>query len=245
MLERYFVRLKTVDEIRGSWIGPAIEQYVTWLHEQRYAARFVFSRVPTVMHFGRFAALRGAKTWAELPSHVDAFVDEGLHFIKKKRNTKASRRRLRSDLRRPVEQMLELVVPGYKGLGRARRTTRPFRDQLPGFFDYLVSERGVCQGTVYNYDCYLVAFQKYLTREGVASLHDVEPKHLTAFTVERAAAGLGKAALGMACTCLRVFFRYAHRERGSRHAAHLPTGHGSSLDQLARGKEACHLRGPA
>jgi len=213
MLEHYFVRLKTVDGIRASWIGPAIEQYVTWLHEHRYAARVVFSRVPTLVHFGRFASQRGAKTLAELPSHVDAFVDEGVHFIKKKRNTKASRLRVRGDLRQPVEQMLELVLPGFKGLGRARRTTHPFRDQLPGFFDYLVSERGVGQETVYIYDCYLLAFQKYLIREGIASLREVEPKHLTAFTVERAASGLGKAALSMACSCLRVFFRYAHRER--------------------------------
>jgi site-specific recombinase XerD len=213
MLERYFVRLKTVDEIRASWIGPAVEQYVTWLHEHRYAARVVFARVPTVMHFGRFASQRGAKTLAELPSHVDAFVDEGVRFIKKKRNTKASRRRVRGDLRRPVEQMLALVLPGYKGLGRSRRTTRPFREQLPGFFNYLASERGVGQQTIYNYDCYLLAFQKYLAREAVTSLHDIEPKHLTAFIVERAASGHVMGSLASACSCLRVFLQYAHRER--------------------------------
>jgi hypothetical protein len=31
MLERYFIRPETVDRIRSSWIGGAIEQYVTWL----------------------------------------------------------------------------------------------------------------------------------------------------------------------------------------------------------------------
>jgi site-specific recombinase XerD len=56
------------------------------------------------------------------------------------------------------------------------------------------------------------SFQKFLIREGVASLRDVEPKHLTAFTIERAASRLGKSALGMQCTCLRVFLRYAYRE---------------------------------
>ena len=31
MLERYYVRPKTVDQIRSSWIGGAIEKYVEWL----------------------------------------------------------------------------------------------------------------------------------------------------------------------------------------------------------------------
>ena len=39
MLEKYFVRLETLDRIRGSWIGPAVEKYVNWLHEHHYAAR--------------------------------------------------------------------------------------------------------------------------------------------------------------------------------------------------------------
>jgi site-specific recombinase XerD len=211
MLEKYFLRLATVDRIRASWIGSAIERYVVWLDERRYAPRVVFARVPTVVHFGEFAEQRGAKTWDELPSHVDAFADEGMYFIKRKRRTMASRRRLRGDLRVPVEQMLRLVVPGYKGLGRARRTLRPFRDQLPRFFDYLASERGVCQETIYNYDCHITSFEKFLAREGV-SLAAITPHDLTAFVAERAAGGVHKTSLCGVCNCLRVFLRYAHRQ---------------------------------
>jgi hypothetical protein len=114
MLEKYFLRLATLDRIRGSWIGPAVEKYVAWLDERRYAARVVIARIPTVVHFGTFADQRGAKAWDELPLRVDASVEEGFRFIKRKRSTKASRRRLRSDLRLPVEQMLRLVVPEFK-----------------------------------------------------------------------------------------------------------------------------------
>ena len=46
MLNRYFIRPTTVDRIRASWIGDAIERYVAWLAEQSYAARNVFARVP-------------------------------------------------------------------------------------------------------------------------------------------------------------------------------------------------------
>jgi site-specific recombinase XerD len=211
MLEKYFLRLATLDRIRGSWIGPAIEKYVVWMDERRYAPRVFFSRVPTLMHFGNFAAQRGAETWEALPSHIDAFVEEGIRFMKKKRRTEASIRRVRSELRVPVEQMLRLVVPGYKGLGRARRTTRPFTRQLPQFFDYLATERGICRETIFSYDCYLTAFEKYLERESV-SLAAVTPTHLTAFITERAAVGVRVAGLTAVCTGLRVFLRYAHRQ---------------------------------
>ena len=95
MLERYFLRMETVDGIRASWIGPAIEQYVAWLHEHRYAARVVFSRVPTLMHFGTFAQQRGAKSWDDLPDH---------------RRTRAWERKLAGELRRPIDESAHLSV---------------------------------------------------------------------------------------------------------------------------------------
>ena len=46
MLEHYFLRPETVDRIRSSWIGDAIDRYVTWLAEHGYASRNVLRRVP-------------------------------------------------------------------------------------------------------------------------------------------------------------------------------------------------------
>jgi hypothetical protein len=37
VLNRYFIRPTTVDRIHASWIGDAIERYVVWLTEQKYA----------------------------------------------------------------------------------------------------------------------------------------------------------------------------------------------------------------
>jgi hypothetical protein len=74
MLERYFVRPATVDRIRSSWISGAIEQYVSSLAEQGYAARNVFRRVPILVQFGEFARERGATRIEALPAVVDAFV---------------------------------------------------------------------------------------------------------------------------------------------------------------------------
>jgi hypothetical protein len=41
VLNRYCIRPTTVDRIRASWIGDAVERYVAWLGEQNYAARNV------------------------------------------------------------------------------------------------------------------------------------------------------------------------------------------------------------
>ena len=59
MLNRYFSRPTTVDRIRASWVGDAIERYVVWLDEQNYAARNVFVRVPILIRFGDFARISG------------------------------------------------------------------------------------------------------------------------------------------------------------------------------------------
>jgi hypothetical protein len=55
VLHHYFIRPTTVDRIRASWIGEAIERYVIWLSEQRYASRNVLVRVPLLLRFAEYA----------------------------------------------------------------------------------------------------------------------------------------------------------------------------------------------
>jgi integrase/recombinase XerD len=140
MLEEYFVKPDTIDRIRASWIGPQIEQYVTWLAGQGYGARCVWRRVPQLAAFEEFARLNGARSLADLPGHIDAFVD------KRVSESRRARRRVGStfakDVRGPVEQLLELVVPGFRGSGPPHHHV-PFAGVLPGFFEYLTSERGL------------------------------------------------------------------------------------------------------
>jgi integrase/recombinase XerD len=74
MLENYYVRPVTIDRIRGSWIAPAIEQYVSWLAQQRFTSRSVLHRVPILVSFGEFAKAHGASELGHLPAHVEPFV---------------------------------------------------------------------------------------------------------------------------------------------------------------------------
>jgi integrase/recombinase XerD len=110
MLEEYFVKPRTVDRIRGSWIGPQIEQYVTWLAGQGYGTRCVLRRVPLVTAFGEFAAANGARQLADLPEHVSAFVSMRVSQSRDARRAQGDT--LAKDIRGPVEQMLTIVLPG-------------------------------------------------------------------------------------------------------------------------------------
>ncbi|MGH3194214.1 MAG: tyrosine-type recombinase/integrase [Streptosporangiaceae bacterium] len=209
MLEEYFVRPQTVDRIRASWIGPQIEQYVTWLEEHGYTTRCILRRVPLVTAFGEFAAANGARQLAGLPDHVAAFVAYRVSQSRDARRAQGDT--LVKDIRGPVEQMLTLIVPGYEGTGRPRRPD-PFGETVPGFFEYLVSERGLRPASVESYVHYLRRFEAWLGRTGVTRLDELSPPLLSAYTAERAGLGLAKTSVREGCGVLRVFLRYARRE---------------------------------
>jgi site-specific recombinase XerD len=216
MLEQYYVRPDTVDRIRGCWIGAEIERYVCWLAERGYRPRTVLQRVPLLFGFGEFARSRGARRVADLPTHVEDFVAERVE------QRRALRRRDDSplqepskELRGPVEQMLELVVPGFQGSGR-RHHTLPFTESVPGFFEYLRGERGLRPASVRLYQFHLDRFEAYLAGIEVHRLRELSPAILSAFLAERRGAGLAKTTVRDTCGVLRVFLRYAHRQ------GHLP-----------------------
>jgi site-specific recombinase XerD len=208
MLEQYFIKPSTVDRLRGSWIAAEIETYVAWMAGQGYRAKSIWRRVPIGFAFGEFARERGARVVGDLPGHVEAFVAARVaahHAI-------SSTRPMAKEVRGPVEQMLSVVLPGFEPTGRPHHRL-PFVDVAPGFFDYLVEERGLRPATVEGYRHHLDRFEAYLQRIGVMSIRELSPVILSAFIVERAGAGLAKSTVGGSAGVLRVFLRYAHRQR--------------------------------
>jgi integrase/recombinase XerD len=212
MLERYFVRPATVDRIRASWIGKPIEQYVTSLADNGYAARNVFRRVPVLVQFGSFARKRGAKLVDELPAHVDAFVETGTEQHGSRCATTVARKKVASEARNPVEQMLRLTIPGFCGRPRTRWARLPFDGRAGRFFDYLTEERGLRQASIHHYKHHLGPFEAYLERIGCRDLASVSPPILGAFIAE-SAGRLRPTSVRDRCGVLRVFLRYLHRER--------------------------------
>jgi integrase/recombinase XerD len=71
MLEQYFLRPTTVDRIPSNWLGPQIEQYVEWMHAQKYAQRNITRRAQHKSDFvpGNKTSepLRGALTAGRRP----------------------------------------------------------------------------------------------------------------------------------------------------------------------------------
>jgi hypothetical protein len=77
MLERYFTKPQTADRIRGSWLGEAIERYVTWLADRGYQARSLYHRVPLLVRFAAFAHHRGATGVDALAGHANRQPPDG------------------------------------------------------------------------------------------------------------------------------------------------------------------------
>jgi integrase/recombinase XerD len=207
MFEKYFVKPATIDRLRASWIGPEIERYAGWLAGRGYGTKSIWRRVPIVAAFGEFARERGARVLGDLPAHVEAFVAER---VRSHGARTGSDRPMAKEVRGPVEQMLSVVVAGFEPSGRPHHA-QPFAGAVPGFFDYLVEERGLRPATVVCYRHHLDRFEAYLARVG-AGVRELSPVLLSAFVTERAGAGLAKTTVREGCGVLRVFLRYAHRE---------------------------------
>lgn len=212
MLERYFIRPETVDRVRSSWIGGSIEQYVTSLADQGYSGRNVFRRVPILRQFGEFARDHGATRIEDLPTYVAAFVEAWTLEHGARCTTAEARKKVASDARNPIEQMLRLVIPGFVGRRRARWARSPFQGRVGRFFEYLAEERGLRETSIEHYKHHLDGFEKHLDRIGCSEVAAISPPILGAF-IAHSASQQCPTTLRDRCGTLRVFLRYLHRER--------------------------------
>ncbi|MGH8133406.1 MAG: site-specific integrase [Steroidobacteraceae bacterium] len=211
MLEQYYVRPTTVDRIRGSWIAPAIEQYVRWLAEHRYRESTVSRRIPLVVAFGEFAKTHGATAASQLPDHLEAFVHAWVAEHTHGKIKASAREKIVQCTHNPVRQMLRVAIPGYVGLGRRRRPDNPFEREAPRFFAYLAEEKGLRPASILQYQFHLRQFATYLERIGARNLTRLSPTALSGF-IAQYGPRVSWSTLRNACGTLRVFLRYLHRE---------------------------------
>jgi len=209
MLEHYYVRPQTIDRIRASWIADPIESYVELVRDRGYSRSSVRTRVAVLYQFGEFAANRGASSWSELPKHIETFVA----FWKQRH-----RRRFRSAapdrrwiIQKPVEEMLQCVLPDFERPRQRTRLPVPFAEEAPGFFPYLRTERGLSENTIRHYLHFLRRFERHLKDAGRSDLQSLCPEVLRGF-VKNTASTLSTASVASACDSVRVFLRYLHRE---------------------------------
>jgi integrase/recombinase XerD len=204
MLERCFVRAKTLIGIHSSWVGPAIEQYAAWLGEHGYRVGTLAARVSLLRQFGTFAHTHGAQRYEELPAYEGSFLEFWFHRCRPRR---ASMPPVTRHVRIAIEQMLRVVVPGFVGRPRRHAIRDPFADQAPGFSAYLRHERGLRETTLRMYDEHLRVFAAYLNDIGQRDLRGLSPAVVSGFLTDRSQGLHGR------CGVLRVFLRYVHREQ--------------------------------
>lgn len=212
MLEVYYVRPETLDRIRSSWIGKGIEDYATWLNANKYNQRSVLHRIPVVVQFGEFARSHGATRLEDLPDHVEPFVDSWVAARTKGSASAEQRKKVGQCVRNPIRQMLRLLVPGYSGLGRPHKPENPFTDCAPGFFEFLRTERGLRETSLYHYRYSLRRFESYLQQIELHDMGHLTPLVLSGFVTEYGQR-LRWSGFRNACGAIRVFLRYLYRER--------------------------------
>ncbi len=204
---RFVERLRKLRRIRRCRLAADIEGYLESLRQQRFNERLTRDRVPPLVRFARFTAERGVQSREHLPDHVDAFVArEGRLCVVR---TREARKEKRWRSRRAVEQMLRLIVPGFRG-GRWPARPWPFAESAPGFLDYLRDERGLRATTIWAYGHHLRLLEAFMGEEHLR-IGNLTPANLTAFVVARSRR-VGLADVGACTGVLRVFLRYARRE---------------------------------
>ncbi len=209
MLEKYFLRPTTVDRIRDSWLGDAIQKYVTWLAGQAYSWRCVIRRVPLLLRFGEFARRRGAHHIEELYCHLDPFINSQLRKRIWPCRSRASRKQYIRDHRNPIEQFLRVV--DLSTMPSSPRSERPFEHWAPGFFGHLRDERGLSTTTIEAYAYQLSVFEQCVMARRIAAPEALSPSILEGFLAERGAAVCARS-LRITCAALRTFLRYLFRE---------------------------------
>ena len=205
MLERCFMLPKTIDRIRSFWLAEPIEQYVAWLTERRFTSASISRRVPIILRFGEFAWSRGARRVQQLAKHLDAFVRRQLRRRARSCRSPEAKHVFIADVRRPIEQMLRVVLPGP-----ARTAPEPLVRWAPGFFAYLREERGLREATLQLYRHHIVRFEEYVIRRGIRGPKALTPAVLDAFLVEMRKRNCPRSLHGV-CSALRALLRYLFR----------------------------------
>ena len=209
MLEHCFVRPVTLDRIQECWIGGPIERYVEALGARGYSVRSMYRRVPILRAFGAFAWSRGARSWAELPEHVEAFVQERVPEARAAAAPDLARH-TRSMYRSVAEGMIEFALPGWRRVNPRSKPAVPFSASAPGFWGFIRDERGLSEATVRQYVHWLRRFEEYLQRVGCGDLAALSPPLLSAFVTEIAVRGYAAYTVSTLVGVLRTFLRYAH-----------------------------------
>jgi integrase/recombinase XerD len=209
MLEHYFARPESVDRLRAMWLGSAFDRYAEWLASRQTMKATASRHLQILAQFNAFVECRGVSSHDKLPGEIDPFVRYRLRIFGKWCRTAKDRRTVRSNSRAPVEQLLRLLVPGFRGTVRTRPW--PMQAMAPGFLDYLRDERGIRPDTIRSYEHHLRALERFLDGSRFKDPAKLTPAWITRFLTQSTARLSWEGRRGRA-GALRVLLRYLHRQ---------------------------------
>jgi site-specific recombinase XerD len=210
VLERYFLKPQTVDRILACWLGSRIESYVAALADRGYSVRTVLRRVPILVEFAGFTEAKGVAQVEAAARLIDDFVADWLSTRRADHPGEVIHRD-RNLVRVTVRQFFSLAVTDSEYLRARVPLVDPFIGQLPGFFEYLRTERGLRSSSIRHYQHYLRRFERYLRQVGCQNLGSLALPVVTGF-ITTSAQEFGSRAMVCLCSTVRVFLRYARRE---------------------------------
>ncbi len=211
MLEDYYSKPKTIDRIRQSWIAFEIEKYLAWMEEQQHSVRTIHRKIPLLVQFGDYAKEQGATNVSHLEHYVSDFAR---YFEERSRFGRSENRQevFKREVHGCIRQMLSVILPGYDGRSRRRRTYAARFAFMDDFLAFLREERGLSKASLRVYDYSLGLLQSYLDRIGVVDVGELSPPILSSFVIDTKDR-LGKASLSRVLSPIRVMLKYLYRER--------------------------------
>jgi len=205
-------------------LGPYVDSYAAYMHQQGYAPPTAESQIRLVADFSRWLAKRQITPREVTTDHCQRY----LRF-------RARHRRPKSDDHAALKRLLNLLLRERVIPERPLSAATP-ADQLQDKFSfYLRQERALASATVHNYQPFVGQFLAECFDVGPIDLSTLCAADITGF-VRRRAASIHSKRVQLMTTALRSFLRFA-RYRGDLRtdlAACVPTVANWSLSTLPR-----------
>lgn len=203
VLEDVLRRSYELTRYRRPPIGPEMDGFCQWLHEQGYSRSVVRSHIAKVSHFNQYLRYLGIQNSQDVQDlHAERFIAR--HLRKRER---ISSRHTAPAIRCVMKYLSErgVVTPAVE-------TPLPYQSLLDGYLDYLRRDRCLADGTIRIYRHYLIPFLQSLDGKHILrSLSGVSPRQVHAFFAKQAQ-GKADTTRGQIQATLRTFFAFCAKQ---------------------------------
>ena len=211
VLEDVLRRSCELTRYRRPPMGPEMDGFCHWLHEQGYSRSVVRSHIAKVAHFNQYLRSLGIQNAQDVQElHVDRFMARRLR----------KRERLSSRHTAPAIRCVMRYLAGRGVLIPAVDPPLPYQGLLDGYLDYLRRDRCLGDGTIRIYCHYLTPLLQSLDATDIRrSVSEISPQAVHGFFAQHAQ-GKADTTRAQIQAALRSFFTFcATRGYGPGHLA--------------------------